>query len=160
MEEKVKYLNNAEFLPHVIALANDGHEVTIPLRGFSMRPFLEDGRDLAILVKIDRPLKVGDIVLSELTPGRYALHRIYRLWDGKVQMLGDGNLTPDPIITEADVKVFAKAFLRKGSKKPDYVDGKKFQMYSKIWTSFSLPQRRWLLAIWRRIPLKLRNHLV
>ena len=50
MEEKVKFMDNARFLPEVIALANEGHDVTIPLRGFSMRPFLEDGRDLAILI--------------------------------------------------------------------------------------------------------------
>lgn len=159
MSENVKYMNNAEFLPHVIALANEGHDVTIPLRGFSMRPFLEDGRDLAILCKIDRPLKVGDIVLAELSPGRYALHRIYRLNKTHVQMLGDGNLSPDPVIRHEDVKVFVKAFLRKGSKKPDYVDGKKFQRYSKIWMKLT-PVRRWLLAIWRRLPLGLRNRLL
>ena len=159
MEEKVKYMNNAEFLPEVFALVNEGHDVTIPLRGFSMRPFLEDGRDLAILCKIDRPLKVGDIVLAELSPGRYALHRIFRLDDKRVQMLGDGNLTPDPVIRHEDVKVFVKAFLRKGSKTPDYVDGKKFQRYSKFWMQVS-PIRRWLLAIWRRLPMKVRNGLV
>lgn len=159
MSENVKYLNNAEFLPHVIALANEGHDVTIPLRGFSMRPFLEDGRDLAILCKIDRPLKIGDIVLAELSPGRYALHRIYRLNKTHVQMLGDGNLSPDPVIKHEDVKVLVKAFLRKGSKNPDYVDGKKFQRYSKIWMKVT-PVRRWLLAIWRRLPLGLRNRLL
>ena len=111
-------MNNAEFLPEVIALVNEGHDVTIPLRGYSMRPFLEDGRDLAILTKIDRQLKVGDIVLAELAPGHYALHRIFRLNKSHVQMLGDGNLTPDPIIRHEDVKVFVKAFLRKGSKNP------------------------------------------
>ena len=159
MEEKVKYMNNAEFLPEVFALVNEGHDVTIPLRGFSMRPFLEDGRNLAILCKIDRPLKVGDIVLAELSPGRYALHRIFRLDDKRVQMLGDGNLTPDPVIRHEDVKVFVKAFLRKGSKTPDYVDGKKFQRYSKFRMQVR-PIRRWLLAIWRRLPMKVRNGLV
>ena len=139
MEEKVKFMDNARFLPEVIALANEGHDVTIPLRGFSMRPFLEDGRDLAILTKIDRPLKVGDIVLAELSPGRYALHRIFRLNKTHVQMLGDGNLTPDPIIR--------------------HEDGKKFQRYSKVWMRVR-PVRRWLLAIWRRLPMRVRNGLV
>ena len=159
MEENIKYMDNARFLPEVIALANEGHDVTIPLRGFSMRPFLEDGRDLAILCKIARPLKVGDIVLAELAPGRYALHRIFRLNKTHVQMLGDGNLTPDPIIRHEDVKVLVKAFLRKGSKTPDYVDGKKFQRYSKFWMKVR-PARRWLLAVWRRLPMSVRNRLV
>ena len=73
---RVKILSNAEFLPHVIELANAGHEVTIPLRGYSMRPFLEDGRDKAILIKINRKLHIGDVVLAEIRAGSYALHRI------------------------------------------------------------------------------------
>ena len=153
----VKFLRNEEFLPHVIELANKGHDVTIPLRGFSMRPFLEDGRDRAVLVKIDRQLKVGDIVLSELFPGHYALHRLIYVSETHIQMLGDGNLNPDPMVPIEQAKVLAKGFYRKGSKHFDSVDGLKFRCYSWIWTKFSARQKRYLLAIWRRIPLRIRN---
>ena len=107
----------------------------------------------------DMALKVGDIVLAELAPGHYALHRIFRLNKTHVQMLGDGNLNPDPVIRHEDVKVIVKAFLRKGSKTPDYIDGKKFQRYSKVWMKVR-PARRWLLAVWRRLPMRVRNRLV
>ena len=40
---------NAQFLPEVVKLLNEGHTVTLKLKGFSMRPFLEDGRDKALL---------------------------------------------------------------------------------------------------------------
>ena len=40
---------NARFLPEVVALLEEGHTVTLRLKGFSMRPFLEDNRDKALL---------------------------------------------------------------------------------------------------------------
>lgn len=156
---RVKFLNNAEFLPHVIELANAGHEVTIPLRGYSMRPFLEDRRDKAVLVKIDRKLCIGDVVLAEIRQGTYALHRIIYADDRQVQMLGDGNINPDPVIPVGNVKLIAKAFIRKNSRKKDFVDGKRFRLYSKVWIKLT-PIRRWLLAFWRRMPLGLRNRLL
>ena len=42
---------NAEFLPEVVKMLNEGHTVTLRLRGYSMRPFLENDRDKALLVK-------------------------------------------------------------------------------------------------------------
>ena len=40
---------NADFLPEVVKMLNQGHTVTLRLRGFSMRPFLENDRDKALL---------------------------------------------------------------------------------------------------------------
>lgn len=157
---EVKFLKNEEFLPHVIELANLGHDVTIPLRGFSMRPFLEDGRDRAVLKKIDRSLKVGDVVLTELWPGHYALHRLIHVSETHIQMLGDGNLNPDPVVPIEQVKVLVKGFYRKGSDRFESVEGRKFKCYSKVWTKFSARQKRYLLAIWRRIPSRIRNHIL
>lgn len=151
-------MENAVFLPVVTNLADEGYNVIIPLKGFSMRPFLEDGRDKAMLVKISEPLKVGDVVLGELTPGRYALHRIIHVNKTHVQMLGDGNLTPDPVIPIENVRAIAKGFYRKGGARLEQVDGKKFLLYSSIWMRFSLTQRKWLLRIWRRIPSWLRDY--
>ena len=50
---KIKELQftNADFLPEVVKLVDEGHTCTIQLRGFSMRPFLEDNRDKALLAK-------------------------------------------------------------------------------------------------------------
>ena len=45
---------NADLLPEVVTLLNEGHTVTLRLRGFSMRPFLEDNRDKALLIKPQR----------------------------------------------------------------------------------------------------------
>ena len=58
-------LSNDKLLPEVVRLLNEGHTVTLRLRGYSMRPFLEDGRDKALLTK-PSVVKVGDPVLAEI----------------------------------------------------------------------------------------------
>ena len=60
-----RQMANAVLLPEVIALLNEGHTVTLPLRGYSMRPFLEDGRDKALLQK-PQSIRVGDPVLADI----------------------------------------------------------------------------------------------
>lgn len=156
---ETKEINMMEYLHHVRLLAEEGHDVTIRLRGYSMRPFLEHDRDKGVLTKIDRKLRVGDVVLAKITPQKYALHRIIYVDDHKVQMLGDGNLHADPVIPLSEVKLLAKGFFRKGSKKMDSVDGRLFRTYSRVWMKFR-PVRRYLLAIWRRIPRPLRDRLL
>lgn len=142
-------LSNEIFIPEVVARINKGKNVTIPLRGYSMRPFLEDRRDSAVLVKVKHPLEIGDVVLGQLPDGRYALHRIISIADGKIQMLGDGNLTPDPVITEDKVLASAYSFYRKGRTVPDLVEGRKFKIYSWCWMKLR-PLRRYLLYIYRK----------
>ena len=65
-----KQLPNEEFLPFVISELQsvEGKTVTLPLRGRSMRPFLEDNRDKAILT-ITPDINTGDAVLAEISKG-------------------------------------------------------------------------------------------
>ena len=77
MQSEIKEIQfeNAKFLPEVVKMLNEGHTVTLRLKGYSMRPFLEDGRDKALLTRVENP-KVGDPVLAEIFPGHFVLHRI------------------------------------------------------------------------------------
>ena len=122
--------------------------VTFIVRGFSMRPFLEDGRDKVILVPPREP-KIGDVVLAEVREQTYALHRVISIKDDTYTMRGDGNplrmtenFTYDKIIGIAD------AFVRKG--KTVSTNSRKWKFYSAIWNA-AKPLRRILLAIYRRI---------
>ena len=72
---KTLQLPNDQLIPELLKMIRDGHTVTLPLRGNSMRPFLEDGRDKALL-KGPGFVDIGDPVLAEVAPGRYVLHRI------------------------------------------------------------------------------------
>ena len=142
---------NAEFLPEIVKLLNEGHTVTLRLKGFSMRPFLEDGRDKALLVKPQHPQK-GDPVLAEIAPGHFVLHRIIAINDKDVVLRGDGNLGVERCRPE-DIRGGVKGFYRKGRDQLDATDGLKWKVYSWIWTRL-FPIRRYLLAFYRRIWLR------
>ncbi|WP_288151464.1 S24/S26 family peptidase [uncultured Prevotella sp.] len=141
-------LSNAVFLPEVVRMLNDGHTVTINLKGYSMRPFLENERDKALLTKAVNP-KVGDPVLAEVGPGVFVLHRIIAIDGENVTLRGDGNLGCE----HCKMKCVCGAvvgFYRKGRSKLDRTDAMKWKVYSWIWMRL-YPVRRYLLAIYRRI---------
>jgi hypothetical protein len=150
----VKQLANAEFLPHVVALVQEGHTVTLPLRGRSMRPFLEDERDKALLAA-PTDINVGDAVLAEIQPGQYVLHRIIDIIEKQVTLRGDGNLSNE-YCQIADIRAKAIGFYRKGRTKADSVKGLKWRLYSAVWTRL-YPIRRYLLfALHPHIPNRIK----
>lgn len=121
-----------------------GKTAVIGLRGRSMRPYLEDGRDSAELIAADR-LKLLDVVLAEIRPGTYVLHRIVRIEGDHITLLGDGNLTTESCRAR-DVKARATAFYRKGSRVRESTDSRSFRLYSRVWHTLR-PFRRLLLFI-------------
>ena len=135
-------LDNAAFLPHVAALINEGHTITLPLRGRSMRPFLEDGRDKALLAA-PTDIAMGDAVLAEIRPGHYVLHRIIGINGEHITLRGDGNLTNE-YCDKKDIRAKAIGFYRKGRTKLDSVSGFKWRSYSVVWT-WLMPIRSYLL---------------
>lgn len=125
-----------------------GRTVRLPLRGYSMRPYLEDGRDQALLVSPDLDaLKRGDVILAQIAQKRYALHRIVSIEGDKIVMYGDGNFSPE-YIEKKDVVALAKGFYRKGSEKFDSVDTLSYRLYWRMWVALR-PIRRYLLLLWR-----------
>lgn len=141
-------IENCKFLPEVIKLLNEGHTVTLLLKGFSMRPFLEDNRDKALLTKA-KDIQVGDAVLAETAPKHYVLHRIIKIQGETVTLRGDGNLGTE-VCHVNDIHGLAIGFYRKGRTKIDKTNGFKWRTYSHIWMAF-YPIRRYLLAAYRRI---------
>lgn len=144
-------VSNAEFIPKVIELLEEGHTVTLPLRGYSMRPFLENNRDKGLLEKAEH-IQVGDAVLAEVSPKKYVLHRVIRIQGEEIILRGDGNIGTEHCQIK-DVKGLAIGFYRKGRVHLDRTDGMKWKVYSWIWTPL-FPIRRYLLAFYRRIWLR------
>ena len=139
---KTIQMANAVLLPEVVRLLEEGHTVTLPLRGYSMRPFLENGRDKALLRKPES-INVGDAVLAEIAPKHFVLHRIVSIKGDHVTLRGDGNLGVEHCRL-GDVKATVIGFYRKGRKQLDSTDGRKWRIYSWVWTRL-LPLRRYLL---------------
>lgn len=139
-------LPNKDFLPRVVSDLEMGHTVKLRLRGFSMRPFLEDRRDSALLTKVTR-IKKGDPVLAETSPGHYVLHRIVKIVGHHIILRGDGNMRCE-MCTDKDIKANIIGFYRKGRETLDPIDGWKWRIYSMIWTRL-YPIRHYILTIYR-----------
>ena len=142
-----KTFSNAQLLPEVVKMLNEGHTVTLPLKGYSMRPFLENGRDKALLIKVQH-LKKG----AEVRPGHYVLHRIVAIHSNRVVLCGDGNLANE-YCRQEDVRASVIGFYRKGRNTLDRIDGCKWRIYSMIWVNLR-PFRRILLSVYRRFWIK------
>ena len=123
----------------------------MPLRGYSMRLFLEHERDKVILAPVVRPLCVRDVVLAEIAPKTYVLHRIIHIQGENITLMGDGNIRGTETCKPSDVIAIAIGFLRKGRTQPDMVTGLKWRTYSHIWL-FIKPLRRIILGVYRRLP--------
>ncbi|WP_044109622.1 S24/S26 family peptidase [Xylanibacter brevis] len=148
-------MDNDQFLPQVVNLLQEGHTVTLPLRGRSMRPFLEDGRDKALL-KIAKHYAVGDAVLAEIAKGSFVLHRIIVIDGDDVTLRGDGNLNNE-YCKIIDIRAKAIGFYRKGRNKLDSTDGCKWRIYSWWWTRLYSIRRYLLFAMHPHIPRRWRR---
>ena len=115
------------------ALAEEGTALPmrIPLEGDSMRPLIRRGRDRVTIVPLTRPLKRGDVVLFESPPGRYVVHRVYRLREDAVQTLGDNCWNPDPWMKEKQVLGQAVQAERDGRKIP--LDNRAARAFGRLW---------------------------
>lgn len=153
---EVLKMNNAQLLPQIVEYVNEGHTVTLLLNGYSMRPFLENGRDKGLLAKPEG-VKVGDPVLALTDAGKYVLHRVVDIApDGSITLRGDGNIGCEHCGPDG-VKASVIGFYRKGRNKLDRTDGWKWKIYSFFWMKL-LPIRRYLLFIYRG-KLKLTNSI-
>ena len=66
MEKMV--VDNDLFFSDVLQVLEQGRRVTIPVKGFSMLPFIRGTKDLVILEKAGEDLKADDIVLFHVGP--------------------------------------------------------------------------------------------
>ena len=142
---------NEILIPKVKEVIDRGATATLRVKGHSMRIFLSNGRDLVTLVAAEREnLRVGDVVLAEIQPKVYVLHRIIQRTQDQLTLMGDGNVGTTEACTINDVIGIVTLFYRKGRTKPDSVNGWKWKTYSRIWLTLT-PFRRYILAIHRRL---------
>lgn len=145
---KTLSIPNALLIPELVKIMDEGHTITITPKGVSMRPFLESKRDKAVLKKATNP-QTGDVVLAEVAPRKYVLHRIIKISDGIVTLRGDGNIGVEKCRVK-DVKAVAIGFYRKGRETLDRTDGRKWKIYSWAWTKL-FPIRRYLIGAYKKI---------
>ena len=144
---------NNILIPEIKKMIDEGHTTTFRVRGFSMRLFLEDQRDKVLLGPCKK-VKCGDVILAEVCPQRYVLHRVIKKEGDQLTLKGDGNVYGTESCQVKDIIGIAIGFYRKNREKPDLVTGWKWRTYSKIWLALS-PMRRLILGIYRRQPFRI-----
>lgn len=150
-----RHVANSILIPQIKQMIDEGHTVTFRVRGRSMRPMIEGDRDSVVLAPCQGKVNVGDVILAEVWPQRYVLHRIVKVEGNTLTMRGDGNLTGTEIFDRSVVVGRAEAFVRKG--KTLRMDSLRWRIYSAIWPRL-LPLRRYLLfIIYPHIPQRFKH---
>lgn len=144
---QTKTVPNAELIPAIGKLIEEGQEVIFKPKGMSMLPFIRGSRDSVLLRKAGE-LKVGDIALAEISEGRYVLHRIEKIEGETIVLMGDGNLVGRERCRREDVMAIAVKII-KGRREID-CQSQGHLRNAEIWRRL-LPIRKYLLAIYRRI---------
>lgn len=138
-------LPDALLLSEVASMLSEGHAVTLHAKGNSMFPFIVGGRDSVVLQRIKK-LYRGDIVLACLSGGHYVLHRIHRMENEKITLLGDGNIGTESC-RPADVCGTVVKIIRNGRHVRCSSRGERCRV--RMWRAL-LPLRRLILAVCRR----------
>ncbi|MBO6169748.1 MAG: S24/S26 family peptidase [Bacteroidales bacterium] len=144
-------LPNAVMLGEVSRFLAEGKSVIIATKGSSMSPFIRGERDSVELIK-KTSVNIGDIVLCQLTPGHYVLHRVNAINGENLRLKGDGNLDGTEHCTLADVCGTVTAILRNGDKRID-CGTPGFERRSRRWVNAPRLVRRCVLGIYRRIKI-------
>lgn len=98
-------------------LATPGVEaLPVTISGNSMAPFLKHGRDTVFLARIKEPIKRGDMILYRRPSGAYILHRVYKVKNDSLTMIGDAQITLEPGIPTANAAAIVTAVTRKGKR--------------------------------------------
>lgn len=128
-------------------------------KGFSMLPMLKEGRDMSVLVPINRELKRGDVVLfvRERNDSQLVLHRIIRpAGKNGFYIRGDNTYSDEPVKTE-NIKALLTGFFRKGK----YIDCEKskgYRLYSFLQLNLYF-LRKFFLKTLRIFLAKIKNNV-
>ena len=99
-----------------------------------MRPLIRRGHDPVTILPLNRPLKIGDIVLFQGGPERYVVHRVYRMRDGWVQTLGDNCWNPDRWMPLEQVWGLVIRMQRNG--RSYQLDNRLSRLWGRVWMFF------------------------
>lgn len=152
METRKIEVPNDVLIAEIERMLKDGHSATFRVKGWSMRPFLENERDLVkVEAVVPETIKVKDVVLAKVSSQQYVLHRVIDRTDNQLTLRGDGNVRGVEHCADTDVVGIVTAFYRKGRTVPDLVSSMKWRCFSAVWLALT-PLRRILLGVLRRIP--------
>lgn len=148
MGNQAKVFDTKEIMPVYRELIKNGKEVSLPITGHSMEPFLKEGRDRVILTDCKGAfLKRGDIALFMREDGKYIMHRVVKKEGGNYFFAGDEQTFIEGPIKHSCVVALVKEAYRKGKR----ITCKNFTwwFFKHIWLLI-LPMRRGILKFLNR----------
>jgi len=138
--------SDEQILSEAIRLVGEGVQVTFPVNGRSMYPFIVGGQESVVLVK-PSGLSVGAVVLAQVEGGRYVVHRIVKMEGDKLTLMGDGNLCGQEHCLVEDVKALAIQVVGKEGKTRS-LTSRRHLLAARLWFMLR-PIRRYLLKAFR-----------
>lgn len=141
-------MTDNEIIEEAVRLVREGVNVTLPVNGYSMLPFIIGGKESVIL---HRPglIDVGDVVLAWVDGCRYVVHRIIKLDYDRVTLMGDGNVAVTEHCRLNDIKARVTHVVD-AKDRTHYIYNRWRMLGAKVWY-WLRPIRRYLLAIYRRL---------
>ena len=146
-------VSNDLFFADVTASLTQGRTVTIPVKGYSMLPFIRGGKDLVELESPSTPLRPYDIVLFHVGTeenGKWIMHRILKVDGTHLTIQGDGVTRGREHVETNQVKARAITIIRAGKKPVDPYSKGQIALV-KIWNFFR-PLRPFILKAYRMLP--------
>lgn len=136
MERKIRTISNRE----IFAIARDtlleGSTVRIAVNGESMLPFFRSGSTILLRPVREEDIRKYNVVMADAGHA-FVVHRIVKVDDNKITLLGDGNIYGTESVSRD--KIYG------------VVDCSALHLFfAKIWL-WLRPVRRFPLAIFRRV---------
>ncbi len=141
-------MTDNEIIEEAIRLAREGVNVTLPVNGNSMLPFIIGGKE-SVILRAPGLIDVGDVVLAWVDGNRYVVHRIIRIDGDRVTLMGDGNVAVTEHCLLNDIKARVTHVVD-AKDRTHYLYNRWRKSAAKVWY-WLRPIRRYLLAIYRRL---------
>lgn len=140
-----------EMMPEVGRLIREGKTVVLPVRGNSMRPFIQNGNDCVELHPLPPVLRKGDVVLARTSKGYYVLHRVTAISPDLLTLEGDGNIGLRETCRPSDVLARAEWVIDAHKERHSLLD-RRARIKWRMWYMLR-PLRRVLLACQGCLPI-------
>lgn len=143
-------LSNELFFAEVEQLISQGENVTITIKGNSMRPWLQNSKHKVIVKPLaDSILQCGDIALFRYK-GKHILHRVVKIENDKIIFSGDGNIGIKEHASKDDVIALVESIITPSGRVIE-CNSNEWKTKSKLWLALPQFARRIILGILRRL---------
>lgn len=145
MNVRKREIPNDILMAQVKSAIDNGQTATINVKGYSMRPFLDNTRHKVTLAA-PGVLTVGDAIMAEISKGVFVLHRIIAIHGDVIMLMGDGNVRGTEVCKRSDVIGIVTHYIYENKTVP--ATDKWLKKEIRIWRKL-LFMRRYLLYIYK-----------